>query len=103
MLASRNQFGLLELLSLGDLQRLHSEGKDQQQLNNWPVAGEKDYPANIARLACYITPRFQAELKRDLDQKGRRAELARTRALQEMFDRPYEPKRVWVVSSSLEN
>jgi integrating conjugative element protein (TIGR03746 family) len=69
-----------------------------QQLNNWPVAGEKDYSANISRLACYITPRFQAELKRDLDQKGRRAELARTRALQEMFDRPYEPKRVWVES-----
>lgn len=69
-----------------------------QQLNNWPVAGQKDYPANISRMACYITPRFQAELKRDLEQKGRRAELARTRGLQEMFDRPYEPKRVWVES-----
>ena len=69
-----------------------------QQMNNWPASGEKDYAANINSLGCYITPRFKAELLRDYDQKERRSELRRTRALQEMFDRPYEPKRVWVES-----
>lgn len=69
-----------------------------QQLNNWPVSGDKDYTDNIAKLTCYITPRFKADLVRDYEQKARRSELRRTRALQEMFDRPYVPKRVWIES-----
>lgn len=70
-----------------------------QQVNNWPVSGDKDYSANINKLSCYLTPRFQEFLRSDMDQKARRAELARTRHLQEMYDRPYEPKRVWVESA----
>ena len=69
-----------------------------QQMNNWPAGGDKDYAANIERLACYITPKFKAALERDYTQKERRSELRRTRALQEMLDRPYEPKRVWMES-----
>lgn len=69
-----------------------------QQMNNWPSSGDTDYKANIAALSCYITPRFKADLERDYENKARRSELRRTRALQEMFDRPYEPKRVWVES-----
>jgi len=69
-----------------------------QQLNNWPSSGEKDYSSNIKKLSCYITPKFKAELERDYSVKERRSELRRTRSLQEMFDRPYEPKRVWIES-----
>ena len=69
-----------------------------QQVNAWPVSGDKDYQSNIDKLACYFTPRFKAELERDLANKAKRSELRRTRNLQEMYDRPYEPKRVWVES-----
>jgi len=69
-----------------------------QQMNAWPVSGERDYKANIERLACFITPKYKAELERDYAAKGQRAELGRSRALNEMYDRPYEPKRVWIES-----
>ena len=55
-----------------------------QQMNNWPVEGVEDYKKQINRLSCYITPRFKGELERDYEQRLKRHELNRTRALQEM-------------------
>ncbi|MBN56148.1 MAG: TIGR03746 family integrating conjugative element protein [Oceanospirillaceae bacterium] len=69
-----------------------------QQMNNWPVEGIEDYKKQINRLSCYITPRFKGELERDYEQRLKRHELNRTRALQEMPDRPYTDKRVYVES-----
>lgn len=69
-----------------------------QQMNNWPVEGVDDYKKQINRLSCYITPRFKGELERDYEQRLRRHELSRTRALQEMPERPYTDKRVYVES-----
>ncbi|POP51560.1 PFL_4703 family integrating conjugative element protein [Zhongshania marina] len=70
-----------------------------QQMNNWPVEGLKDYPKRIESLACYLTPRFKAELERDYELRLRRHELSRTRAMQEMPDRPYTAKRVFIESA----
>ena len=69
-----------------------------QQMNNWSVEGVEDYKKQINRLSCYITPRFKGELERDYEQRLKRHELNRTRALQEMPDRPYTDKRVYVES-----
>ena len=69
-----------------------------QQMNNWPVEGVEDYKKQINRLSCYITPRFKGELERDYEQRLKRHELNRTRALQEMPERPYTDKRVYVES-----
>lgn len=69
-----------------------------QQLNNWPVSGEENYARNLNAFQCYMTPQFKAELERDLQARGSRSELKRTRALHEMYDRPYEAKRVWIES-----
>lgn len=69
-----------------------------QQVNNWPVEGVSDYKEQINRLSCYITPRFKGELERDYEQRLKRHELNRTRALQEMPERPYTDKRVYVES-----
>lgn len=69
-----------------------------QQMNNWPVEGTEDYKKQIHRLSCYITPRFKGELERDYDQRLRRHELTRTRALQELPDQPYTNKRVYTES-----
>ncbi|MCG8612248.1 MAG: TIGR03746 family integrating conjugative element protein [Pseudomonadales bacterium] len=66
-----------------------------QQMNNWPVKGIDDYKKQINRLSCYITPRFMGELERDYEQRLRQHELNRTRALQEMPERPYTDKRVY--------
>lgn len=69
-----------------------------QQMNNWPVKGVDDYKKQINRLSCYITPRFKGELERDYEQRLRRHELNRTRALQEMPGRAYNEKRVYTES-----
>ena len=69
-----------------------------QQINSWPVSGEEDYKKNIERLSCYITPKFKAELLQDYNDKGRRAELKRTRYIQEMHGRGYQPERVFIES-----
>jgi len=71
-----------------------------QQMNNWPVQGIDDYQKRIFSLSCYITPRFKGELERDYDQRLRTHELTRTRALQEMPNRPYQPNRVYIESGS---
>lgn len=70
-----------------------------QQMNNWPVQGSDDYKAQIARLSCYLTPRFKGELERDYERRFRNHELTRSRAMQEMPDRPYNDKRVYKQTS----
>lgn len=70
-----------------------------QQINNWPVKGTDDYKKQIERLTCYVTPKFKGELLRDYDKRLKRHELNRTRAMQEMQDRPYDDKRVFSQSS----
>lgn len=69
-----------------------------QQINNWPVEGIKDYKTRIESLSCYMTPKFKGELERDYERRLRRHELSRTRAVQEVPDRPYTPKRVFTES-----
>ena len=66
-----------------------------QQLNNWPVNGIDDYHKQIAALGCYFTPRFKGELDRDFTRRNKQHELNRTRALQEVPDKPYEPNRIY--------
>lgn len=70
-----------------------------QQLNNWPVEGVEDYKKRINALSCYMTPKFKGELERDYERRHKRHELSRTRAVQEIPDRPYIPKRVYTESS----
>ena len=50
--------------------------------------GVEDYKKQIARLSCYLTPEFRGVLERDYENKAKRHELSRTRALQEMPERP---------------
>lgn len=69
-----------------------------QQMNNWPVEGVEDYKKQIDRLTCYITPAFKGVLERDYENRLKRHELSRTRALQEMPERPYTDRRVYVES-----
>lgn len=69
-----------------------------QQLNNWPVDGKKDYKERIHQLSCYITPEYKAWLERDYDRRIKNHELNRTRAAQEMPDRPYKPNRIYAES-----
>ena len=70
-----------------------------QQMNNWPVEGSKDYAKRIQSLSCFITPEFKAYLESDYENRRKRYELTRTRAVQEMPDRGYEPKRVFIESN----
>ncbi len=66
-----------------------------QQLNNWPVMGLDDYRKQIGALSCYFTPRFKGELERDYTRRQKNHELNRTRAMQEVPDKPYEPNRIY--------
>ena len=76
-----------------------------QQINRWPENGEKDYGKRLFTHAGYLTPRFEAALKADLELRGKRGELAyRTRAVSELPGHGYEERRVdlkgngvWVV------
>jgi len=69
-----------------------------QQMNNWPVEGIDDYKKRIHQLSCYITPEFKGWLERDYERRLKKHELSRTRATQEMPERPYNPKRVYTES-----
>lgn len=71
-----------------------------QQLNHWPQSGDKDYGPAIFRLSAYLTPRYRAELEADLNQRGRRGELAhRRRGVQELPGHGYEERRVDVLGN----
>lgn len=72
-----------------------------QQLNHWPDDGEKDYGAAIFRLSPYLTPRYRARLKSDLELRGRRGELAyRRRGIQELPGHGYEERRVDILDKN---
>lgn len=81
-----------------------------QQLNRWPEDGAKDYGRAIFRIAPYLTPRYRADLVAELEEKGRRGELAsRVRGVQELPGHGYEEYRVdplgsgsWLVWLDLE-
>ncbi len=71
-----------------------------QQLNRWPEDGSRDYGRAIFRIAPYVTPRYRAELLANLDEKGRRGELAyRVRALQGIPGLGYAENRVDILDS----
>lgn len=66
-----------------------------QQLNNWPEAGEKDFPERIYYLQAFLTPGFRETLKAELERKTRDGELRRrVRKIQEVYGRGYEEDRV---------
>ncbi|MDN5869200.1 MAG: TIGR03746 family integrating conjugative element protein [Nitrococcus sp.] len=70
-----------------------------QQLNRWPQDGAKDYGRAIFRVSAYLTPRYRAALIAELEQKGRRGELAyRVRGIQEIPGHGYEERRVDLLS-----
>ena len=71
-----------------------------QQLNHWPVDGEKDYWNRIHSLTAYLTPEFVDELKADFEAKKTRHELqSRQRSVNEVPGRAYETSRVKIESS----
>ncbi len=62
-----------------------------QQINRWTNDGERDYPKNLYAFQAYVTPRFRAELLRQLEERGRRGELVgRVRALHALPGAAYE-------------
>ena len=66
-----------------------------QQLNRWPSDGAKDFPKNIFAYSAYLTPRFRAQLTRDMKTRARAGELVqRVRALYEAPEASYEDRRV---------
>jgi len=46
-----------------------------QQLNNWEKNGAKDYPTRVSALTFYLTPRYKANLLKDIDERLRQGEL----------------------------
>ncbi|WP_017905071.1 PFL_4703 family integrating conjugative element protein [Pseudomonas asplenii] len=61
-----------------------------QQLNRWPVDGEKDYPSAIHRLSPYLTPHCKFQLEQDAEKRQLAGELRnRTRGVFELPDRNY--------------
>ena len=81
-----------------------------QQLNRWPENGSEDFGNAIYALSGYVTPKYLATLKKELDQKGRRGELVnRVRGVQQIPGHEYEEARVdllgdgiWIVWLDLE-
>lgn len=66
-----------------------------QQINRWHENGAEDYPKNLYRFSPYITPRFRAELLRDMKQRSRHGELSgRVRALMETPGSVYDDSKV---------
>ena len=61
-----------------------------QQLNRWPVDGEKNYPRAIQKLSAYLTPQCRSQLEGDAQKRQTAGELrGRTRGVFEMPDRGY--------------
>ncbi len=81
-----------------------------QQLNRWPNNGAEDYGKAIFRIAPYLTDAYRNALVIDMDNRGKRGELAhRTRSLQALPGVAYSAERVevlgadaWVVWLDLE-
>ncbi len=71
-----------------------------QQLNRWPDDGSQDFGSAIYSLSAYLTPKYRAELQKELELKGRRGELIhRVRGMQERLGHGYEEMRVDVQDS----
>ncbi len=61
-----------------------------QQLNRWPLDGEKNYPRAIQKLSAYLTPQCRSQLEGDAQKRQTAGELrGRTRGVFEMPDRGY--------------
>jgi len=58
-------------------------------LNDWSNAGKTDYPENIKKYACYVTPTFLQWIQKNQKEKTEAGELGRTRSLS--IDDPYSP------------
>jgi integrating conjugative element protein (TIGR03746 family) len=70
-----------------------------QQLNRWPNNGAEDYGKAIFHIAPYLTDAYRHALVADMDDRGKRGELAhRTRSLQALPGIAYSEERVDVLS-----
>lgn len=71
-----------------------------QQLNRWPSNGAEDYGRAIFHIAPYLTDAYRNTLVTDMDDRGKRGELAhRTRSLQALPGVGYSEERVDVLSA----
>ena len=71
-----------------------------QQLNRWPNNGAEDYGRAIFHIAPYLTDAYRNTLVTDMDDRGKRGELAhRTRSLQALPGVGYSEERVDVLSA----
>ena len=71
-----------------------------QQLNRWPNNGAEDYGRAIFHIAPYLTDAYRNALVTDMDDRGKRGELAhRTRSLQALPGVGYSEERVDVLSA----
>lgn len=71
-----------------------------QQLNRWPNNGAEDYGRAIFHIAPYLTDAYRNALVADMDDRGKRGELAhRTRSLQALPGVGYSEQRVDVLST----
>jgi integrating conjugative element protein (TIGR03746 family) len=50
-------------------------------LNDWPLTGKTDYPTNIKKLECYVSPAFLQWIQKNAKEKNDSGELSRTRSL----------------------
>lgn len=50
-------------------------------LNDWPLTGKTDYPTNIKKLECYVSPTFLQWIQKNQKEKNDSGELSRTRSL----------------------
>jgi integrating conjugative element protein (TIGR03746 family) len=72
-----------------------------QQLHRWKTNGEQDYPAQIYKLQGFLTPDCINTLTEDMANKNKRGELrSRTRMMQEIVGRSYQPRRVSIESKN---
>lgn len=69
-----------------------------QNVNYWPRDGERDYGQAIFRLAPYLTPACQDELRADLEGRGKKGELTgRARWISDLPGSAYDEGRVAVL------
>lgn len=69
-----------------------------QQINRWPVDGDRDYPRNLSALSAYLTPACRAQLEQDYRQRRDAGELRdRVRGVYEIPGRSFHHKRVEVL------
>ncbi|KGG92153.1 MULTISPECIES: PFL_4703 family integrating conjugative element protein [Comamonas] len=66
-----------------------------QQINRWQSDGSQDYGKQIYAMQFYLTPRCQAQLQTDMQQRHAKGELRRrTRQISEIPGFPYSENRV---------